>query len=175
MRQLSTNFREPEFYCHGCGILHAPVHPQLITFLQTIRDNHGRPILVTSGSRCAGRQILLKEADSSSRVAVNSPHTPRICEDGKYYTLAADLACFRHIAGETPYEKQQRNRDFIRSCGGSFANKCRIGWKKYVGRNFLHVDFAYLVSRNYIKQLAVKGDERSVNRMLASWREGVEW
>jgi hypothetical protein len=165
--QLSKHFTEEEFVCRGCGILHAPVHPAQLDLLERIREDCGRPLFITSGSRCPCRQKLLNEGDLSTRGADNSPHVPRICADGKFYTVASDIICFvRPSIALSPLDLQQINRNSVRRVDP----KCRIGYRKYAGRNFLHLDVAYLVDRQYLLELG--GPD---NKMLRSWVAGVEW
>ena len=50
--QLSKNFRRSEFACRcGCGL--AEPAPALVDGLQALRDAIGRPLVITSGCRCA--------------------------------------------------------------------------------------------------------------------------
>lgn len=49
-KQLSKNFNEREFSCPHCRQVF--VVPDLITKLQALRDNIGKPITVTSAYRC---------------------------------------------------------------------------------------------------------------------------
>ena len=51
--KLSTNFSSKEFDCHGNGCCSQTlINPQLIKYLQQIRDHFNKPITVTSGYRC---------------------------------------------------------------------------------------------------------------------------
>jgi len=51
-RALSAHFSEEEFVCHcGCGKVH--VDPRLVYLLEKAREVLGRPIIITSGYRCA--------------------------------------------------------------------------------------------------------------------------
>lgn len=49
--QLTKNFNLREFQCHCCGTV--KVEPLLVEKLQKLRDAIGRPLLITSGFRCA--------------------------------------------------------------------------------------------------------------------------
>ncbi len=54
MGDLSKNFSRSEFACKGtncCGHS-APVHPELISALQDLRDQLNLPLNITSGFRC---------------------------------------------------------------------------------------------------------------------------
>lgn len=54
MGDLSKNFSRSEFACKGtncCGHS-APVHPELISAIQTLRDQLNLPLSITSGFRC---------------------------------------------------------------------------------------------------------------------------
>ncbi len=47
---ISRNFRLREFHCRHCQT--AKLSPTLIQIMQRIRDETGRPIVITSGYRC---------------------------------------------------------------------------------------------------------------------------
>ncbi len=51
MTKLSKNFDSGEFTC-GCGCQKDKVSPVLISKLQMLRDDIGKPIKITSGYRC---------------------------------------------------------------------------------------------------------------------------
>lgn len=52
--KLSENFVSTEFDCHGKGCCsETTVNPQLVEYVQKIRDHFGKSITVTSGYRCA--------------------------------------------------------------------------------------------------------------------------
>ena len=54
MGDMSKNFSRSEFACKGtncCGHS-APVHPELISALQDLRDHLNLPLSITSGFRC---------------------------------------------------------------------------------------------------------------------------
>lgn len=66
--RLSANFARAEFACRGvecCGGS-APVHPDLITLIQDIRDAVGVPICITSGFRCRTHNARTKGAAPDS-------------------------------------------------------------------------------------------------------------
>lgn len=51
--QLSTSFVSTEFDCHGKGCCTTTeINPQLVVYLQKIRDHFNAPITITSGYRC---------------------------------------------------------------------------------------------------------------------------
>lgn len=51
--KLSDNFNSTEFDCHGKGCCNVTtINPQLVTYLQLIRNHFGKPITITSGYRC---------------------------------------------------------------------------------------------------------------------------
>ncbi len=51
--QLSENFNTLELDCKGSGCCKATIiDPQLITYLQAIRNHFGKPVQITSGYRC---------------------------------------------------------------------------------------------------------------------------
>lgn len=51
--KLSASFVSTEFDCHGRGCCNTTIiNPQLVIYLQKIRDHFGVPITITSGYRC---------------------------------------------------------------------------------------------------------------------------
>ena len=79
MGDLSKNFSRSEFACKGtncCGHS-APVHPELISALQALRDQLNLPLSITSGFRC-------NRHNESVGGAARSFHT---------LGMAADVAC----------------------------------------------------------------------------------
>ena len=79
MGDLSKNFSRSEFACKGtncCGHS-APVHPELISALQDLRDQLNLPLSITSGFRC-------NRHNESVGGAVQSFHT---------LGMAADVSC----------------------------------------------------------------------------------
>lgn len=67
MGDLSENFSRKEFACHcGCGM--DTVDSELITVLQDLRDEFGRPIKILSGNRCPLRNIEVKGSRHSQHM-----------------------------------------------------------------------------------------------------------
>lgn len=157
-KQLSKNFRESEFACSRHGIVHAPMFPILIDILQGVRDIVGRPMIITSGSRCEDLQKSLLAGGLGTAPAITSPHVARPVR-GEYFSLTADVAAF--MTGVDPEFLQEASRNKIREV----HRRCRIGWRKYKRRLFLHVDLAYLVDEDYKRDNGVDGN----------WVAGVEW
>lgn len=51
--KLSENFNSNEFDCKGAGCCkQTTINPQLVDYLQKIREHFGKPITITSGYRC---------------------------------------------------------------------------------------------------------------------------
>ena len=51
--KLSENFNSNEFDCRGAGCCEiTTINPQLVNYLQLIRNHFGKPITITSGYRC---------------------------------------------------------------------------------------------------------------------------
>ncbi|MEN6585978.1 MAG: D-Ala-D-Ala carboxypeptidase family metallohydrolase, partial [Sulfuricella sp.] len=66
--RLSPNFTRAEFACKcGCGF--AEPDPALVTGLQALRDALGKPIIITSGCRCAKHNTAEGGAKRSMHVA----------------------------------------------------------------------------------------------------------
>ena len=86
--KLSENFNSTEFDCH-CGQYCSTtlIDPQLVEYLQKIRDHFGKPIRINSGYRCSKHNVNVGGASQS------------------YHTkgMAADI----YIQGVTPGEVAQ--------------------------------------------------------------------
>jgi uncharacterized protein YcbK (DUF882 family) len=76
MGDLTTHFSRREFACH-CGCGKDDVAPELVFFLEMLRDRLGRALNITSGVRCALHNTKVGGG-------VNSAHLRG---------LAADIAC----------------------------------------------------------------------------------
>ena len=51
--KLSNNFTSNEFDCHGSGCCSSTlINPELVKYLQKIREHFNAPITITSGYRC---------------------------------------------------------------------------------------------------------------------------
>ena len=69
--KLSNNFDSNEFDCKGAGCCNTTkISKQLVTYLQMIRNHFGKPVLITSGYRCAKHN-----ASPAVGGAKNSKHT----------------------------------------------------------------------------------------------------
>jgi uncharacterized protein YcbK (DUF882 family) len=64
MGDLSRNFSRKELECPCCGSYIE--NKELVDLLQAIRDFAGRPVVVSSGTRCAKRNASLKNSASNS-------------------------------------------------------------------------------------------------------------
>lgn len=54
--KLSEHFDESEFACHCGRGVHCdapPISPELVAFLEKLRSKLGKPVRITSGTRCA--------------------------------------------------------------------------------------------------------------------------
>jgi len=91
MGDLSKNFSRSEFACNGknCCKNSAPVHPDLITALQALRDLIGFPLRIGSGFRCNKHNQAIGGASKS------------------FHTLgmAADISCPSGFSPESIAEK----------------------------------------------------------------------
>lgn len=67
MDNLSTNFRRAEFACK-CGCGQDTVDAELLTVLQWLRDQAGRPVVVHSGNRCPAYNIHVGGATRSQHL-----------------------------------------------------------------------------------------------------------
>jgi uncharacterized protein YcbK (DUF882 family) len=99
MGDLCRNFNRSEFGCKGkecCGHS-APVHPDLIEALQTLRNRIGRPLSITSGFRCrrhnatiGGEELSFHTLGMAADVACPDGISP-----GQLAALAEGIDLFR--------------------------------------------------------------------------------
>lgn len=82
--QLSTSFVSTEFDCHGKGCCTTTeINPQLVVYLQKIRDHFNAPITITSGYRClthnrnVGGATGSRHSKGDAADIVVKGHTPR--------------------------------------------------------------------------------------------------
>jgi uncharacterized protein YcbK (DUF882 family) len=61
--RLSPHFRLMEFECRCCGAV--KLLPDLIELLEAIRSGFGRPMVITSGYRCAGHNRAVRGSKRS--------------------------------------------------------------------------------------------------------------
>jgi len=115
-------FRIPEYSCKcGCGLIH--LHENVLYFFDRMREFYGKPMIVTSGCRCAEYN---KRVDGASK----SSHTPQ--DDG--YTYALDIAC----------DDSNDRFELIKAAIRVGCN--RIG----IGKTFIHMDFSPFHPQNVI-------------------------
>lgn len=74
--KLSKDFDSIEFQCDCCGAMN--ISPELIRLLQLMRDSFGKPLSVTSGTRCQKHNKKVGGSIASDHLV------------GK----AADIACY---------------------------------------------------------------------------------
>lgn len=92
MGDLSKNFSRREFACRGkdcCGGS-APVHPELISGLQQLRDNVGVPLTISSGFRCRRHNAAVGGARQSQHTFGTAADV--LVPSGWTATQLADLA-----------------------------------------------------------------------------------
>jgi len=65
--QLSANFKASEFACR-CGCGQVKVDQRLVDGLQELREDLGRPIIITSGYRCPEHNARVGGAANSQHV-----------------------------------------------------------------------------------------------------------
>lgn len=82
--QLSTHFTSTEFDCHGKGCCSTTVlDPQLITYLEKIREHFNAPITISSGYRCTihnrnvGGATGSRHGKGDAADVIVKGHTPR--------------------------------------------------------------------------------------------------
>jgi uncharacterized protein YcbK (DUF882 family) len=64
MGDLSRHFSRREFACR-CGCGQDTVDAELVTVLQRLRDHFAKPVLITSGNRCAAHNRACNGAPNS--------------------------------------------------------------------------------------------------------------
>lgn len=92
MKMLTPNFSVDEFSCTHCGICRAEM--SFVRLVQQLRDELQRPLVVTSGFRCAAHPV-----ERAKPPGTFSAHT---------YGIAADIYCpdislealFRTVLGQ---------------------------------------------------------------------------
>ena len=65
---ISTHFKRREFACK-CGCGSDTVDHELITVLERIRAHYGKPMIITSGQRCATHNKAVGGASKSSHLS----------------------------------------------------------------------------------------------------------
>jgi uncharacterized protein YcbK (DUF882 family) len=81
MGDLSAHFSKSEFRCRcGCGALVGP-SPDLLDYLESIREFSGFPVIITSGYRCPDHNAAVRGKPNSAHTtgeaadfAVHSDH-----------------------------------------------------------------------------------------------------
>ena len=68
---ITKNFSSGEMMC-SCGCGEDSMDPDFMSILQNIRDEMQRPLRISSGVRCAKRNMQV------SSTGKNGPHVPRI-------------------------------------------------------------------------------------------------
>ena len=76
---LTKNFSSAEMMC-SCGCGEDSMDPDFMSILQNIRDEMQRPLRISSGVRCAKRNMQV------SSTGKNGPHVPRTTG-----TMASDI------------------------------------------------------------------------------------
>lgn len=132
----------------------------LIYLFETVREKVGRPIVISSGYRSPEYQRKLYEDDirknggrPSGRVAKpgSSPHETGAAMD-MYIPAGWTAQKLAEIFQET-------------SVALGFP-KCRVGWRQYLGRGFIHVDLVHMLFAPYTN---------TPNPNPQAWRPGVTW
>ncbi|MEW6489988.1 MAG: D-Ala-D-Ala carboxypeptidase family metallohydrolase [Thermodesulfobacteriota bacterium] len=89
--RLSENFRRAEFACRcGCGA--AEVDPALVSRLQDLRRRLGRPLVVTSGVRCAAHNAAVGGAQASEHLTGQGVDVRAVSPREKYEVVAEAMA-----------------------------------------------------------------------------------
>jgi uncharacterized protein YcbK (DUF882 family) len=114
---LTKNFSSAEMMC-SCGCGEDSMDPDFMSILQNIRDEMQRPLRISSGVRCAKRNM---EVSSTGK---NGPHVPRATG-----TMASDIL----IAGADAL----RLIDIARKHGISGVG---ISQRGAHAKRFIHID-----------------------------------
>jgi len=107
---LYPNFKREEFECHEHG--ECIMHPQFMNLLQEIRENYGKPMIISSGYRCRNHSLeIIKDKPGE--------HT---------YGLAADILVHGRDAIELLYQALDHG-------------VCRIGISQLgdISKRFIHL------------------------------------
>ena len=114
---LTKNFSSAEMMC-SCGCGEDSMDPDFMSILQNIRDEMQRPLRISSGVRCAKRNMQV------SSTGKNGPHVPRTTG-----TMASDIL----IAGADAL----RLIDIARKHGISGVGISQRGTH---AKRFIHID-----------------------------------
>ena len=114
---ITKNFSSGEMMC-SCGCGEDSMDPDFMSILQNIRDEMQRPLRISSGVRCAKRNMQV------SSTGKNGPHVPRITG-----TMASDIL----IAGADAL----RLIDIARKHGISGVGISQRGTH---AKRFIHID-----------------------------------
>ena len=114
---ITKNFSSGEMMC-SCGCGEDSMDPDFMSILQNIRDEMQRPLRISSGVRCAKRNMQV------SSTGKNGPHVPRITG-----TMASDIL----IAGADAL----RLIDIARKHGISGVG---ISQRGAHAKRFIHID-----------------------------------
>lgn len=136
------------------------IYDPLVQLFEAVRNGLGRPIVISSGYRSDEYQRKLYEEDKrknggkpSGQVAKpgNSPHAAG---------AAIDLII------PSGWTAQRLAEIFQETSVALGFPKCRVGWKQYLGRGFIHVDLVPMLFAPYTS-------EKNPNPQ--AWRPGVTW
>ena len=126
MGDLTKDFSRHEFECKcGCGF--DQIDPRVVDMCQVIRDALGAPVRINSACRCAKHNAQVGGVK------------------GSYHTkgLAADLSC---EAGS------QRLQAVIKSLFEAGKLPCLEYCKRYVQKNFVHIDCGHQRKNRFAKE-----------------------
>ena len=126
MGDLTKDFSRSEFACKcGCGF--DQIDPRVVDMCQVIRDKLGAPVRINSACRCAKHNAQVGGVK------------------GSYHTkgLAADLSC---------EVGSQRLQAVIKSLfeGGKLPHLSYC--KRYIAKNFVHIDCGHARRNRFAKE-----------------------
>jgi len=141
------------------GTFTVVIYDPLIELFETVRGMIGKPIVISSGYRSREYQQKLYDEDirrygrPSGNVAKpgSSPH-----ETGTAMDLFIPIGLQAKLFAEL----------FTAACVDLNIPLCRIGWKRYLGRGFIHVDLVPMLFKPYTKV---------PNPHSQYWKAGLIW
>jgi hypothetical protein len=136
------------------------VFEPLIDLFETLRANVGKPIIINSGYRSDGYQLMLYDRDIKEHRGISSGKVAKPGHSPHATGSAMDLAV---PDGWSAKEFAQA----VRMASNELSlPTARCGYKKYAG-SFIHVDLVHLLYSPYIKGVP--------NPAPAAWLPGVTW
>lgn len=135
------------------------IYDPLIVLFETVREKVGLGIPASSGYRSPEYQKFLYDED----IKKHGTPSGNVAKPGSspHETGAAMDLIIPH-----GWQAKQFGDEFTAACVDLDFPLCRIGWKQYLGRGFIHVDLVPMLYAPYTK---------TPNPHPQNWKPGVTW